>query len=127
MRRKIGERVLFKTQAHARGSDVLLGLGQQGLQSGDKVWLLRGGSVLYVLRPRISEVLHASQVFDCVRSSDMTSASEERESTYQLIGDAFVHGLMDAQLLGMMGEHQRRARLSALESIDRRFRDILLV
>jgi Heterokaryon incompatibility protein (HET) len=126
MRRTVGGRALFKTKTDLTGNKVLLGLGPQNLQPGDEVWLLRGGSVLYILRPRLAEALPAAQVFDCTESSGAKSEAEA-EPFYQFIGEAFIQGLMDGQVLGMMGEHPKRARPSALKSMDRHFRSVLLI
>jgi len=54
----------------------LLGLGHFECKAGDEVWLLAGGRVPYVLRP-----------------------SPNADGTYFLIGDCYVHGIMEGEFL----------------------------
>lgn len=61
------ERRLFRTK---KG---YLGLGAHGLAKGDKVYILAGGAVPLILRPRPTG------------------------DRYELIGDAYVHGVMDGE------------------------------
>lgn len=51
-----------------------LGIGPQALQVLDEVWILTGATVPFILRPREDE-------------------------TYQLIGEAYLHGLMHGELI----------------------------
>jgi len=51
-----------------------LGLAPMEAELGDRIALLEGGSVPYILRPKIG-----------------------KETEYELIGDAYVHGIMDGQ------------------------------
>jgi hypothetical protein len=50
-----------------------LGIGPQSLQILDEVWILNGATVPFVLRPR-------------------------EDGTFQLIGEAYLHGLMHGEL-----------------------------
>ncbi|KAM3072057.1 hypothetical protein ACMFMG_008518 [Clarireedia jacksonii] len=61
-------RSLFRT------SIGCLGIGPQSLQVHDEVWVLKGATVPFVLRPR-------------------------EDGTYQLIGEAYLHGLMHGELV----------------------------
>ena len=127
LRRTVGGRVLFRTRADSNDSDVLLGIGPESMRGGDEVWLLKGGSVLYILRPLLTEPRGTLQVLDCTGANTTILNIRKGGSTYELVGEAFIHGLMDGELLGMMGEHPRRERLSPLKGMDRQFHDITLV
>lgn len=97
------------------------------MQIGDEVWLLKGGNVLYILRPRSIKKDCAFKVLDCTGALSTTRQLREDENSYEFVGEAFIHGLMDGELLGMMGEHPTRERLSPLEGMDRHFRNVALV
>ncbi|KAF2006554.1 hypothetical protein P154DRAFT_421812 [Amniculicola lignicola CBS 123094] len=64
------KRRLFKTRGH------YLGTGPRSLRQDDEVWILHGGAVPYVLRPKAN-------------------------GKYQLIGEAFVYGVMHGEVQGM--------------------------
>jgi hypothetical protein len=66
-----------------------IGVGPPDARSGDQVWILCGGQVPFVLR----ETQQESTAFDgaCERS---------------LVGDAYVHGIMDGEAVGDNAEMQ---------------------
>ncbi|KAF2140466.1 uncharacterized protein K452DRAFT_252116 [Aplosporella prunicola CBS 121167] len=72
-------RCLFRTDGRA-----WLGLGAKGVRSGDRVVLLRGGAAPVVLRERVREGVGEGE-------------EGVREGGYVLVGDAYVHGVMDGE------------------------------
>ena len=67
----VGGRRLFVT------SRRFLGLGPRGMKEGDGVWVLPGTGALFILRQR--------------------DDSDSNDKRYMLIGEAYVHGLMDGE------------------------------
>ncbi|KAI9157896.1 heterokaryon incompatibility protein-domain-containing protein [Paramyrothecium foliicola] len=59
-----------------------MGIGPPGIRKGDAVWVLGGGRVPFVLRPTKS-----------------ASAQTGGNGLFSLVGDAFVYGIMDGELL----------------------------
>ena len=47
--------------------------------------------------------------------------------TYELVGEAFVLGLMDGEVIDMLGETPKRERAAPLGDMDREFRRIGLI
>ena len=47
--------------------------------------------------------------------------------TYELVGEAFVLGLMDGEIIDMLGETPRRERPPPLADMDKDFRTIGLI
>jgi hypothetical protein len=127
LRRTVGGRALFRTQAGSTDGRVLLGLGPESMKCGDEVWLLKGGSVLYILRAHPAEPRRDLQVLDCSGGQDKTVDMNQDGKFYELVGEAFIHGLMDGELLGMMGEIPRRERPSPLKGMDRSFGIVTLI
>jgi hypothetical protein len=121
MRRTVGGRALFRTQVSSTDGRVLLGLGPESMKCGGEVWLLKGGSVLYVLRARPEGPQRDLQVLDCSEGQQGTVDTNQDGKFYELVGEAFIHGLMDGELLGMMGEVPRRERPSPLDGMYRSF------
>jgi len=67
-------RRMFRTQKN------YLGMGPRSAQAGDQVWILPGANVPFILRPLAVE------------------------TNYQLIGEAYVHGIMKGEALVEVGE-----------------------
>jgi hypothetical protein len=134
-RRTVSGRVLFRTRdmSTTDSTDVLLSLGPETMRGGDEVWLLKGGNGLYILRPLLVDPSKNLQILDYSGASNTTSATQNQYTMeaggkmYELVGEAFVHGVMDGELLGMMGEHPRRARPTPLKDMGRRFCNVLLI
>jgi hypothetical protein len=65
-----------------------LGLGPPTIQKGDEVWVLFGGQMPFVLRQKKVE-----------------AASREivRDTEHELVGDAYVHGIMDGEVETLFG------------------------
>jgi len=72
----VGKRRLFRTDTG------LLGLGPIDMEVGDGVWILAGGGTPFVLR------------------------GASRDATYQLLGEAYVHGIMHGEAVeGLTVDH----------------------
>lgn len=72
-------------------TDGLMGMGPQMMKSGDEVWILFGGRVPFILRPRHS--------------------AGEPDNGYILVGHAFVYGIMDGEAVSSRRAEQRSVRL----------------
>ena len=121
LKRATGGRRLFYTSAG------LMGLAVQELEIGDELWLLRGGRVLYALRPVVTmeEKTHAAVNLGSGEASTMII--QAGETVYELVGEAFMLGLMDGEALEMIGESPKRPRPRSLQDMDQKFRDVRLV
>lgn len=111
----------------------LMGVAPPGIQSGDEVFVLQGSRVPLVLRrgsgsrrclERVVEklVLSTEEERAKVRVGESTTAAdlskqeaakfrvcnEDHDVSYQLIGDAYVHGIMDGEALWEYGQTRRR-------------------
>ena len=123
--RALTDRRLFCTdQDHKKG---LLGLGPKNGHSGNEVWMLKGSSVLHVLRPVLVDATCSHSTFDV--TGDQSGLRDYWKGTvvYEYVGDCFMVGLMDGEVLDMMGEEPKRPRPAPLEDMDREFRVITLV
>jgi hypothetical protein len=119
-------RCLFYTLASS-DDQGLMGLGPLNTKVGDEIWMLKGGKTLYVLRRKaISEAV-------TYRSLDLlTGGSEEKalvpgDVVYELVGECFILGLMDGEILHMLGDEQRRPLPPPLGTMEKDFRKIGLV
>lgn len=66
-----------------------VGLCPESACEGDQVWYIEDAAVLFVLRPRGERLGQQA-------NADIVEVGSER---FELVGEAFVHGLMDGQLL----------------------------
>ncbi|KAK5653496.1 hypothetical protein OQA88_8755 [Cercophora sp. LCS_1] len=73
-----------------------VGVGAKSLCPGDQVWLLKGASVLFVLR-------------EAEKMKDADGSTEPRE--YGLVGEAYIHGFMHGEILGMADGGERVERV----------------
>ncbi|KAK4946204.1 hypothetical protein LTR10_014716 [Elasticomyces elasticus] len=98
---------LRSSRAALDGSDIW-GLGPGWAQAGDEVWLLQGAKVPFVLRPRHQDAHQATG--DCIL--DLHTGTVKVYGTgqvaFEVVGECFILGLMDGELLDMMGPHPRR-------------------
>jgi len=79
------ERVFFTT----RGGGTMkgrMGMGHPGMRKGDAIVLVEGGRMLFVLRP-----VGWSQ-------SSAAAAGHRKEKGFELVGDAWIGGLMGADV-----------------------------
>ncbi|KAI1291424.1 heterokaryon incompatibility protein-domain-containing protein [Xylaria venustula] len=87
-----------------RNSRMFIGLGPNSMQAGDEIWVLRGSEWPFVLRPRYLEQDRGSRV------TEKSHRVRKRAwwqipllkcavvDAYELIGEAYVHGIMDGEL-----------------------------
>jgi hypothetical protein len=119
-------RHLFLTKGRGDDASFMIGLGPESMQPGDEVWMLKGGKVLYILRQHTPAKLSTAGVIDVCGGLHYIRTFARGEIVYQVIGEAFMMGLMDGKILGMMGEAPKRQRPPPLADMDREFRTIYL-
>lgn len=93
-------------QGSRESSSTLLGLGPSNLRPGDEIWALQGSEWPFVLRRRHREDDGARTTGS--KSSGMRSrwrwpwnsgvANRSQPVVYELLGDTYVHGLMNGEL-----------------------------
>ena len=88
--------------------------------------MFKGGKVLYVLREKESDADRTLSVFNVTGEEHHYLNINKGDKQFILIGECFIHGLMDGQLLAFMGEVPWKARPAPLEQMDRHFRKIYL-
>jgi hypothetical protein len=89
-----GQRTLFTA------SDGYLGLGPSTMAPGDAVYAIAGGCTPFILRERPSDIA----------SSD--NKTPEAELEYYLIGEAYIHGLMDGEITRREGMEWTNIRIA---------------
>jgi hypothetical protein len=70
-------------------SNGYLGLGPPTIQEGDEVWVLFGGQVPFILRPKTVEGVSSGNV---------------RDIEHEFVGDAYVHGIMNGEVETLFGD-----------------------
>jgi hypothetical protein len=98
----------------------LLGYGLDTADVGDELWILKGGKVPYVLRPKAMTVPSV----DLVTGEANDLPVDIGMPTYELVCEAFVLGLMDGEIIDMLGENPKRERPPPIADMDRDFRTI---
>ena len=78
-----------------------LGLGPEKMVNGDSVWILKGGRVPLVLR--------ADEQATPYRGLLPAENGESRPVMHTLVGDCYVHGIMDGEAAG---DFDRRAQVA---------------
>jgi hypothetical protein len=76
------DRRVFRTKCH------LLGLGPESLAVGDHIFILPGARVPFVLRP--------------VSAKESTSSSSGSRVCYELVGEAYIHCIMQGEVLDQL-------------------------
>lgn len=71
------------------GEHNVLGLSPFFAEPGDELWILRGSQVPFVLRPR--------------QEGSRVAGTERR---YELVGEAYIHGLMHGEIVRFRGERE---------------------
>ena len=102
----------------------LMGLAPHCARVGDQVFVLKGGSMLYVLRPVVEQQRESADAQ--VRDAE-TDFEGKEAAAYTLVGECYVHGLMDGQALKMLERKQRGVKARVLEEMDEMFRGLTLV
>ena len=104
---------------------ALMGIGSHECRAGDEVWMLRGGSVLYVLRPVGCIGMEKRRYAERVVGEE--GGGKDEEGRYRFVGECYVHGLMDGEVLDMLERKRRGVKKKVLEDIDAEFREVTLV
>lgn len=130
LRRTISGRSLFLSLAQDRiDPHSLLCLGPDAAAPGDEIWLLKGGQVFYILRPvklDLKPSVHESSLW----LSDKPMASQVVRSIpvprYHLVGETYLQGFMDGEILARMGDKPVLTRPAALWQMDKDFGELCL-
>ena len=93
----------------------------------DELWMLKGGKMLCVLRPKRLGTSAIGGVLDATGGPHGPRNLHFQDTGYQLIGEAFMLGLMNSEILDMMGENQNREPPPPLQDMERAFKSIHLV
>ena len=113
----------FYTAPGIGSSHGLLGYSVLTARPGDELWILKGGSMPFILRPKAVRMpitnLETGEAFEHSVDAGMP--------TYELVSEAFVLGLMDGEIIDMLGETPRRERPPPLADMDKSFRTIGLI
>jgi hypothetical protein len=89
-------RHLFRV--YGEDGSFLIGIGPETIQPNDQVWMLKGAKVLYILREHVTLDLGSSEtVVDELSSQSYEVSSLTEDIKYQVIGEAFIFGLMDTK------------------------------
>ncbi|KAI1622905.1 heterokaryon incompatibility protein-domain-containing protein [Exophiala viscosa] len=110
----------LKPSHSASDGNNIWGLGPGWAQAGDEVWLLSGAKVPFVLRPRHQDVQRTlgGCILDLHTGIVKAYGPDAGQVAFEIVGECFILGLMDGELLGMMGPHpHRRERPPALKDL----------
>ena len=87
------------------------GLGPESCGKGDVVAVLQGGNVPYILRAEISlrRLLHVSRLLMQARTVDVVTTAVNlcAQGLYTILGDSYVHGIMDGEAFGLQDSFKR--------------------
>ena len=119
-------RSLFFTRDAQRNSRGLMGLGPGDGQPGDEIWMLKGGKVLYVLRETEPLKHGPYSILDTTgRPSDSMHVTLS-DTVRKCVGECFMLGLMDGELLDMMGDKPKRTVCASLAHMGAEFQHLYL-
>jgi hypothetical protein len=113
----------FYTAPGIGSSHGLLGYSVLRARPGDELWILKGGKMPFILRPKAVTV----PITDLETGEASEHPVNTGMPTYELVGEAFVLGLMDGEIIDMLGETPRRERPPPLADMDKDFRTIGLI
>ena len=113
----------FYTTPGPGWSQGLLGYGPGRARPSDELWMLKGGKVLYILRRKDIEV----NSIDLGTGKAKALPVDVGVRTYELVGEAFVLGLMDGEIIDMLGGNPKRKPPPPLAYMDKTFRTIGLI
>jgi len=117
-------RSIFSTGAIDGDGDEegLLGLGPSWMVPGDEIFMFKGGSVLYVLREYMATDSYSAPCLDCNGQESNMIHATAGDSFYCYVGECFMHGLMDGEILDMIGSDRKRETPAALAGMDDDFK-----
>jgi len=123
-------RSVFTTEKSDQDDTCLVGIGPGFMQTGDEVFMFEGGHVLYVVRR--TEVTDftggcvSAVCLDCTGSKSGTVFLDIGAEALCYVGECFMHGLMDGEILDMIGPERKRERPAALAGMDENFKKYYL-
>src|SRR5882672_9763101 len=97
------------------------------MRPGDEVWMFNGGKVLYVIRPLFEMTDDLRVSLDLSGGLIQETIYQHGEISYKSVGECFILGLMDGEVLDFMGKNPKRHRPPPLESMDKELRSVHLV
>ncbi|KAK4939931.1 hypothetical protein LTR10_019890 [Elasticomyces elasticus] len=119
-------RRLFYTAAEVTHDRGLLGLGPGEAKTGDEIWVLKGGRMLYILR-RFSIPCEGT-----LRALDLTGGPHHvvdfkgGEGFHTFVGESFIKGLMEGQVLDMIGDNPARQAPECLKGMGHDFEKLYI-
>ena len=125
LKRVTSMRAPFRTSAGAGEGDGLYGLGPAWAGPGDEVWILQGASVPFILRPHPSPRKIWSNVADLSNGTTKREVYDTGETLYFNIGECFVLGLMDGEVLELLNAQGDKS-VSKLPEIHSEFGKVVL-
>jgi hypothetical protein len=120
-------RFLFFIHSSDGSESALLGIGPMSMRETDEIWMLKGGKMLYVLRSKELDTAANGIVLDTTGGPHGRRGLDPEALGYELIGEAFILGLMDGEILDMMGERPTRQSPPPLHDMAKEFQSIYLV
>jgi hypothetical protein len=88
-------RCMVLNQAFFITTEGYIGIGSPDMVRGDEVWVLFGGKVPFILRS----------------TGNAGNRQCKRSINYTLVGNAYVHGIMDGEAVEQLGHSQQNVRL----------------
>ena len=119
----VGRRLLSTTPSSYRARG-LMGLGFLKVNVGDETWMLKGGKVLYGLRLESVTEPFISPSLNVIDDPSRLESFAAGDKYYTFVGECFLLGLMDGEVLNMIGDSPSRARPPGLEFMDSDFQEI---
>ncbi len=118
------QRRLFFTQPGTGGTRGLMGLGPFGMRPGYSVWMLKDGRLHYVRKETKRPATLSVSCLDLTSRSLTSVTVSEGDTTCSLVGDHYISGLMDGEILDYLGKEPKKARPTILEAMDHDFRQV---
>jgi len=119
-------RSLFMTETDAEVNEPLLGIGPAWALPGDEIFMFKGGQVLYVVREVKVADPFSSPSLDCTGCESVTADLKSGDVIRAYVGECFMHGLMDGEILDMIGPESKREKPPALAGMDDDFKKYYL-
>ena len=104
----------------------LMGLERYDIQAGDEVWLLEGGRMLPVLRRVTLKSSVTCNALDLTGAAHHEKTIQEGEDVFLYVGECFIMGLMEGQVLDMLGENPKRQHPECLSNMGKGFEKIYI-
>lgn len=119
-------RRLFYLTSAGRGGRGLLGLCPGNAQVGDEIWVLRGGRMLHALRCESADHEATAKALDLTGAPHHDKEFGIGDESRSYIGECFIKGLMEGQVLDMIGDQPNRQRPECLQDMGQVFEKIYI-